>query len=505
MQENTNKAIAYNSLILYGSLVITSICGILNTRFSLQALGVDDFGLFAVLGSIITMIDVVNTIMMSTTTRFMAVAIGKGDSKEINKQFNINRNIHIAVAILTLAVAFPIGDWYIHTHINYSGNINNAMMVFSISIIASIITFLGVPYNGLMRAKENFLTPSLIGIISALSKLVFVILLCHFFTHKLLLYALFTGVLTAYPTLINIIYCRKHYTGVCDYHKVGNLREYKDVMKYSIWAGYGSVACVFMGQGAGLIINAFFNTVMNAALGIANTINGFITTFARNVYMPMLPQITKSYASNNTERCKELVVMSTKISYLIILLVASPFLISPEWILGVWLKEVPPYAVSFMTLTIINSLVNAFNQGLSTLVQASGKIAIYEFVGNTLRLVALVAAYFVLKAGAEPEALLITYIVVSAIIIVLNQLIIHCQLKFENRILFVKSYIPSIIVSALFCPFLFIKIPVHPVLNMLIGVLYLVTLIYFFALSKQEKGYIKTIAETILNKLSINK
>ena len=206
MQENTNKAIAYNSLILYCSLAITSVCGLFNTRYSLMALGVDDFGLFSVLGGIIAMIDVVNTIMVATTTRFMAVAIGKGDSIAINKQFNINRNLHIAVAIITLLIAFPIGDWYVHTHINYAGDISNAMMVFSISLVASVITFLAVPYNGLMRAKENFLTPSIISVVSTIAKLIFVILLCHFFTHKLFLYALFTGILTAYPTLVNIIY-----------------------------------------------------------------------------------------------------------------------------------------------------------------------------------------------------------------------------------------------------------------------------------------------------------
>lgn len=500
MQENTNKAIAYNSIILYCSLAITSICGLFNTRFSLMALGVDDFGLFSVLGGIIAMIDVVNAIMVSVTTRFMAVAIGKGDPVEINKQFNINRNLHVSVAILTLLIAFPIGDWYVHAHVNYPGDISNAMMVFSISLVASVITFLAVPYNGLMRAKENFLTPSIINVVSVIAKLIFVILLCHFFTHKLFLYALFTGILTAYPTLVNIIYCRKHYVGVTDYHKVGGLKEYKDVFKYSIWSGYESVACVFKAQGAGVIINAFFNTAMNAALGIAHTVNNLIITFARNTYIPMLPQITKSYAAGNTGRCMDLVKLTTKFSYLIILVVSSPFLIAPEWILSVWLKEVPPYAVSFMTLLIIDSLIGAFNQGISTLIQASGKIAVYEFVGNTLRLIALVAAYFVLKAGAPPEALLMTYIICTVLIVILNQIIVHYQINFNNKEIFLHSYLPSIIVTFLFVPFLFIRINLHPVILMLIGMAYLFALIFLVGFKKSERQYIFHMFGAIKNK-----
>lgn len=500
MQENTNKAIAYNSIMLYCSLAITSVCGLFNTRYSLMALGVDDFGLFSVLGGIIAMIDVVNTIMVSTTTRFMAYAIGKGGPIAINKQFNINRNLHISVAILTLLIAFPIGYWYIHTHINYEGDISNAMMVFSISLVASVITFLAVPYNGLMRAKENFLTPSLISVVSAITKLIFVILLCHFFTRKLFLYALFTGIITAYPTLVNIIYCRKHYIGVTDYHKVGGLKEYKEVFKYSIWAGYGSVACVFKAQGAGIIINAFFNTAMNAALGVANTVNNLIITFARNTYLPMLPQITKSYAAQNTDRCMELVNMTTKFSYLIILVVSSPFLIAPEWILGIWLKEVPPYAVSFMTLLIIDSLVGAFNQGISTLIQASGKIVVYEFVGNTLRLIALVVAFFFLKSGTPPESLLVIYIICTILIVILNQIIVHYQVNFNNKEIFLHSYLPSIIVTILFVPFLFLQIDLHSVLVMLLGLMYLFTLIFLIGFKKSERQYIKQIFKTIKTK-----
>ena len=153
MQENTNKSIAINSIILYVRMIITALCAILTTRFALHALGVTDFGLFSLLGGIISFILIFNTIMLSTTNRFIAVALGKGNIQEANEQFNVNFAIHLALALLTLVIAFPLGDWYINNYVNYDGNPSVAAMVFRWSIIGSIISFIGFPFNVLLMAK----------------------------------------------------------------------------------------------------------------------------------------------------------------------------------------------------------------------------------------------------------------------------------------------------------------------------------------------------------------
>ena len=143
------------------------------------------------------------------------------------------------------------------------------------------------------------------------------------------------------------------------------------------WSGYGTIACVIKSQGASVIINMFFTTAMNAALGIANTLNSLVMTFAQNVSQPMLPQITKSYACENMQRCDSLLIMTTKITYLLMLFVSTPFMIDAEWILSIWLKDVPPFASTFTLLLIIDSMLASFNSGISTLIMASGKIALY--------------------------------------------------------------------------------------------------------------------------------
>lgn len=162
--ENTNRAIAYNSVILYSRMIVNTICALLSTRFALHALGVVDYGLYAVLGGIISFIGIFNTIMLSTSNRFIAVAIGKGNINEVNKQFNVNFIIHVAIAVFALIVTIPIGEWYIPRYVNYDGPLYNAHVVYIVSVIGSIFSFIGVPYNGVLMAKEKFIVFSLVDV-----------------------------------------------------------------------------------------------------------------------------------------------------------------------------------------------------------------------------------------------------------------------------------------------------------------------------------------------------
>ena len=179
MQENTNKAIVVNSLFLYIKLGVSAITGLLSTRFALKALGANDFGIFSVVGGIVSLITIVNTIMLSTSNRFMATAIGRGEKTFINSTFNVNVAIYIIIAILTIIIAYPLGDWYILRHINYSGNINDVLRVYHITIVGSVISFLGVPYNGLLLAKERFIVFTITDIVSNIIKVIISYLLIY--------------------------------------------------------------------------------------------------------------------------------------------------------------------------------------------------------------------------------------------------------------------------------------------------------------------------------------
>ena len=491
MLENTNKAIAYNSVVLYGKMAITTICALITTRYALQALGVVDYGLYAVLGGIISFIGIFNTIMVSTSNRFIAVAIGKGNIDEANRQFNVNLFVHIGIAILVLIIAYPIGEWYIPRYVNYEGPIENAIMVYVISVLGSILSFVGVPYNGLLMAKEKFVVFSIVDVAIHIVKLVVAWLLTYYFEYKLFIYTWTMALLTAASTLVFFVFCSRHYYDIVRFRIVRDSSMYKNVFNFSAWVSVGAVASVARNQGAALVVNAFFNTVMNAAMGVASNINAYVGIFAQNVTQPMLPQITKSYATGNRKRTDELLIMSVKYSFMMTFLVGSLMLVEPDCLLGLWLGEVPPYASVFLVLLVIDNLVWSLNGGVSNLLFASGKIGLYQALTSSLRILSIVAAYFVLRAGAPAYYLVVTYIVFSVITFFAIQYSLHHTLQYDNRILWKSCYIPSILTVILFLPVFMIPFTIYPLIRLLISFTYLCILEWFICLTKDERRRIE--------------
>lgn len=311
MQENTNKSIAVNSLILYIRLAIISISGLLYTRFSLQALGISDYGLYSVIACIITFISIINTIMVTTSNRFIAIAIGKNDEEEVCRQFNVNLVIHVIIALLTVAIALPAGHWYIMHHVSYDGDMQTVLRVFYVSIVAAAMSFVGVPYNGLLIARERFFVFCSTDVAMSLFKLFFTYLLIDHFEHKLIIYTYVMAFMTAFPTLVFFAYCRRQFAAITRFVFVREWRKYYDVLNFSIGIGIGAIATIGKAQGGALIINMFFSTTMNAGLAVANSVGSILQTFANNAQKPISPQIVKNYAAGNLDRCTSLVCLAS--------------------------------------------------------------------------------------------------------------------------------------------------------------------------------------------------
>lgn len=492
MQENTNKAIILNSLILYSRLAIITILSLLTTRFALKELGIVDYGLYSVLGGIISFITLINTISTGTANRFIAVALGRGDLEEVNEQFNINLIIQLFIALVVIIISFPIGDWYIYNYVNYDGNITDAIKVFRYSIVGSVISFLGVPYTGLLMAKENFKVFSIVDVISNILKCLFVILLLGLFPNKLVAYAIMMAGLTALTTVLYFIYCEIKYSKIVKWKVSKSLKKYKEVFLFSLWNSYGVVAYVGKNQGAAVLVNAFFNTVYNTALGLANTVTGFVNLFAQNIAKPISPQITKCYASGDMQRCEFLLTMATKWSFFIILIIATPFFVAPEYILRLWLGEIPPYTVMFIQLLIIEALIESLNNGVGELVFASGKIAFYQVAVNTTRLLGILVAYFILKSGFPAYSLLYAYIAVSIIVVIAKQIALKKSVDFDSKALFRSSYLPSMLVLAIYVPLMitYNYFHIHPILEILSSLLLVCVILFFWGFKKSERKYL---------------
>lgn len=490
MEENTNKAIAVNSLFLYARLALNAICMLLTTRFALQALGVSDFGLFSVLGGVISFITLFNTIMLSASNRFIAVAIGKGGINGVRTQFNVNLIIHVGIAILTLLVLLPIGNWYVLHYLNFDGDLEIARNILNITIIGSVLSFISVPYNGLLMAKEKFSVFCITDVVSHLFKLFAAILINYCFQNKLMVYAFGISICTALPLFVYYVYCNKYYREIVKFSIEKNRKLYKEVFDFSAWVSFGAFASIGRSQGASILVNVFFNTIMNTALGIAQSVNALVSTFSQSLTQPMTPQITKTYASGNMERCSKLLVMNTKIEYLAMLIISSPFFIASDWILSLWLGEVPPYASLFIVLLIIDNLVASFNSGISVLIFASGKIKLYQILVNINRIISVVVAYVVLKFGAPAYSLLYCYIGVSVVNSVVMHYVLHKTINIDRSLLIRKSYIPCLLTTIFVVPLFFIDVSIPPIVKIVCYMIVICIFCFVFGFSKNEKQYV---------------
>ena len=468
-------------------MFITAACSIISTRYALKALGIDDFGLYAVIGSVVSLISLLNSIMVSVSYRYISVAIGRNNQVETREQFSINFYIHITIALITLLLAIPVGYWYVYYKLNYDGDLDMAFVVYIISCLAAIVSFINVPYNGLLVAKENFLVISIPDVFSAIVKLIVSYLLVSHYTNKLIIYAVMMAVVNVYPTFVYILYCNKKYSEIVKLVVVRNIEKVREVFSYSVWIAYGAFASVAKTQGAAFLINRFFTTAMNTALGLATSISQYISMFAENVSKPIAPQIMKFYASNNLERSYKLLILSTKVSYLIILLISVPFFVGADWLIYLWLGEVPPYVTLFLQFLIIDTLVNYFNTGVANLIFANGNIKSFQIWSNTLRIVSVAVAYFALRLGYPAESLLISYIVFSFVIVVVNQIVLHKTTGFDNITLIKGSYLPCILVTCLTFPLYIVHLSIHPLLLILISVLYVAIVELLIGFNQEER------------------
>lgn len=494
VSENTNKAIFVNSLILYVRLVIITLLNLLTTRFALKELGVVDYGLYAVLGGLISFITLINTISTGTANRFIAIAIGRGDLDEVKEQFNINLTIQILIAFFIILLAFPLGDIYIYNYVNYDGDITDAVKVFRYTVVGSVISFLGVPYTGLLMAKENFKISSIVEIFCYTLKFLFVLLLLNRFNNKLIAYAIMMAGLTALTTVMYLVYCRITYPAIVKWKFSKSLTKYKEVFLFSMWNSYGVIAYVGKNQGATILVNAFFNTIYNTALGLANTVTSFVNLFSLNITKPISPQITKCYARGNMERCEFLLTLATKCSFFLTLIIATPFFVSPEFIIGIWLGEVPPYTIMFIQLLIIESLIESLNNGIGELVFASGKIAFYQISVNTMRLVGIIIAFFILQSGCPAYSLLYVYIVVAVCVVIIKQIALRMSVDIDVKHLIRSSYIPSISVLIVCIPIVVLinLIPLHPLFKIVLSLISVFITLLFLGFKKDERAYLLT-------------
>lgn len=506
---NENKRIAINSVIIFIRLVVVSLIGLITSRLVLQALGADNYGLYNVVGGIVTLLNVVNTAMVSTTYRYIAYEMGRKEGGNTNRVFNTSFAIHAAFAIFIILLGLPIGQWYVSNHLNVvEGSLPDAHFVLLVSIITTALNTAVVPYRGLMTAYENFHIPALFDIICQSVKLGAIFVLLYASGNKIKIYSLIMLGYNVLEAAMYLTYCFRHYLETIRFKLYHDWILVKEMFSFSVWILIGAGASVGKTQGSAMIINYFFGTLVNAAFAIANQVENVILMFSRMLNNAAVPQITKNFSGGNQQRSVKLASYISKYTFILMTLVAFPFIMEMDFILGIWLKDVPEGSKAFCQLMVLGGLIGCMGEGIPALTQASGKIKYFQVILSSITLLGLPISIVCYKLGAAPYSILLVFCLISFVNAIVRLLLLNIILKIDIKYFITTSYFKMVLISIpLIIAFLFynpstFSVPQH-LLGLVLMELFLVSDIIILGTDKEERAIIKDKFKTVKIRLSL--
>lgn len=435
---DNNKRIAKNTLLLYVRMLFMMVIGLYTSRVILDKLGEVDFGIYNVVGGFVTMFSIISGAMTSATQRFLSFEIGKGKEGNVKGIFSTMIYIHLFLALLVLIVGEIVGVWFLNTHMNFPADrYGAANWVFQLSLLVFILNVINVPYNGALIAYEKMSAFAYFSIFDAVFKLAicYVITLTPF--DKLVVYAALMAFIQILLLFMYFVYCRRKFSE-CRFTGKYNKEYGKNVGSFVGWNLIGSLAGIAKEQGVNVVLNMFFGPAVNAARGVAYQVLSKLNGFVSNFQMALNPQIIKNYASGERESMYKLVFRGAKMSYLLLLTLSLPVVIEAQFILSIWLKEVPNYTVIFLQIVIFIALLNTLSNPLIITMHASGKVRDYQIVVGGISLLTLPSVYIGFKYfGLAPYYAMIICFIVEVVCHLLRLYMLHKTINFPmGRFLF---------------------------------------------------------------------
>ena len=399
---SNNKRIAKNTLYLYFRTFFVMAVSIFTSRVVLETLGVEDFGIYNVVGGFVAMFSLLSGTLTAATQRFITYELGK-EHPESNKIFSVSLGIHLVLAVIILLVLESVGLWFLNYEMNISPDrLFAANWVFQCSVLTFCINLISIPYNASIIAHERMNVFAIISIFEVSAKLAVVYLLMAFNGDKLIVYAILLLVVAILLRLIYGAYCKRNFKE-CSFRLVKDKSAYIQMLSFSGWNFIGSTAGVLNTQGINLLINLFFGVTLNAARGVAEQINTAVNHFVMNFMTAINPQITKSFASGNFEYLNTLIVKGTKYSFFLFWFFCLPLMLEADFVLNLWLVEVPPYAPILLRYALVYTSCQLLSQTLYTSMLATGNIKRYQIVVGSLSILAFPLAYIFFKCDLPVE------------------------------------------------------------------------------------------------------
>ena len=449
MSDNTtnNKRIAKNTLLLYARMLLTMTVSLYTSRVILQVLGVEDFGVYNVVGGIISMFAFINGGMVAATQRYITFEIGSGNKEKLKRVFSTSLQIHAVISILVIILGETVGLWFLSEKMVIpNGRMESALWVYQCSILACVVNIMSIPYNADIVAHEKMSAFAYISIVDVVLKLLIVYLLMLSPFDKLVVYAVLLLIVQLSVRLVYTRYCKKHFEE-CTYRFVYEKSLLKEMLSFAGWNFIGSSATVFRDQGVNIAINIFCGPAVNAARGISLQVNAAISGFVNNFMTALNPQIIKSYAIGESSHVMTLIYQGARLSFYMLLLLSLPVIIEANSILNVWLVTVPEYTVTFVRLVLVLTLFESLSNPLVTAMLATGKIRNYQLVVGGLQMLNFPFSYMLLYWGLFPEITLVVAIVISQCCLIARVFMLRGEIEISPLSYFKRVYLNILVVS----------------------------------------------------------
>lgn len=402
IQKADKKLIAKNTFVLYIRMFLLMGIGLYTSRVILQTLGVSDYGVYNVVGGVVSMLGFLSASLASASQRFISFELGKDNQNEINKVFSTSIIVHFALAVVLVIILESVGVWFLNSKLNIdSTRMTAANWVFQCSIASMFISIISVPYNALIIAHEKMSAFAYISIIEGCLKLGIVFLLNVIPGDKLINYAILVAIVSVIIRVCYSTYCRIEINSV-KFNFIIDRDLFKQMFSFTGWSVVGNLGFTTKDQLSNIILNLFYGTTVNAARGVAAQVNGAITQFSQAIGTAINPQITKQYAAGNIKESSELVYLGIRLKFYLLILVSVPVIVNVDWILKTWLGTVPDYSNKFLILILFSTLFHALSGSLSTAIQATGKMRNFTIGVCVILLSELPIAYILLKMGNPP-------------------------------------------------------------------------------------------------------
>lgn len=409
-----NRRIAKNTLLLYVRMLFTMAISLYTSRVVLHVLGVTDYGVYNVVGGVITLLGFLTNSMSGASSRYITFSLGKGDMREMRRTFGNILSIHFLLAGVVLLLGETVGLWFVLEKLRIPADrMDAALWVYHLSVLTAMLGVVSVPYNAAIIAHERMGAFAYIGIVDALLKLVIVYLLWVMPYDKLVIYALLLFGVQVFDRIVYGWYCVRHFEEVHSKWRF-NKDLFKEIFSFASWTMIGNLAVIGFTQGINILLNLFYGPIVNAARGIAVQVQSVVIGFCGNFQTALNPQLTKSYAQNDLQRMHKLLVQSSKFSFFLLFFIALPLMLEASLVLKWWLGIVPEHTVNFLRLILCTSMLATLSNPLIISVYATGKLKRFHLIEGTMLLTIVPIAYLLLKFFCvRPEYVFCVHIVIE--------------------------------------------------------------------------------------------